>query len=136
MAEIIPTDRELDVLKVLWQRGDSTVRETCDALNEEGVDLAYTTVLSFMQIMERKGLVKHRKGGKAYKYYTKLERDTTFRTLARGFLDRVFDGAVDEYVYHVLDSQDLSTEELDRLEELIVARKSHSKRKTKKKGRR
>jgi len=135
VGEVIPTDRELEVLKVLWQRGDATVREICDALNEEGVDLAYTTVLSFMQIMERKKLVGHHKVGKAYKYSPKLQRDTTFRELARCFLEKVFDGAVEEYVLHVLDSQELSVEELDRLEELIVSAKSRSKRKAKK-GRR
>ncbi len=101
----------------------------------EGVDLAYTTVLSFMQIMEKKRLVGHRKAGKAYTYFPMLQRDTTFRELARGFLDKVFDGAVDEYVLHALDSRDSSAEELNRLEELILSAKSRLKRKARKRGR-
>ena len=57
MAEIQPTERELEALKVLWERREATVRDLCDALNERGAELAYTTVLSLLQVMEQKGLV-------------------------------------------------------------------------------
>ncbi len=132
MTDLIPTDRELEVLKILWQQESATVREISDALNEEGVDLAYTTVLSFMQIMERKGLVRHKKVGKAYLYFPKLQREKTFRQLAVGFLDKVFDGAMDQYMIHALESRRLSTEQLERLEEMIAQVKDRSERKTKK----
>ncbi|MCL4853423.1 MAG: BlaI/MecI/CopY family transcriptional regulator [Bryobacteraceae bacterium] len=134
MTEYSPTDRELEVLKVLWERGDCTVREVCDTLNSTGAELAYTTVLTIMQIMERKGLLGHKKVGKAYIYSAELSRDRTFRQLAGGFLDKVFDGAVDQYLLHAMESRRLSTEQLERLEEMIAAAKRRSKRGSTRKG--
>ncbi len=119
MADTSPTERELEALKVLWQRGEATVREVCDALNTGGEPLAYTTVLSLFQVMEQKGLVTHRKQGKAYVYRAVAERKPTFRQLAGGFLERVFDGAVDEYLVHAIEGKPLSADELDQLEAMI-----------------
>src|ERR1043166_4684305 len=107
MGESQPTDRELEALKILWQRGEATVRDLADALNAAGAGLAYTTVLSLLQVMEQKDLVAHRREGKAYVYIPKIERAQTVRDLAAGFLDRVFDGAVDEYLVHALESRKL-----------------------------
>ena len=58
MGDMQPTDRELEALKVLWERREATVRDVCDALNARGAGLAYTTVLSLLQVMEQKGLVR------------------------------------------------------------------------------
>jgi predicted transcriptional regulator len=122
-----PTDRELEALKVLWQRGEATVREIYDRINEGGT-LAYTTVLTLLQVMEQKGLVGHRRRGKTYAYFAKAERDDTFRAMAGGFLDRVFDGAVDEYLVHALHSRRLGADELERLEKMIAEAKSREKK--------
>lgn len=116
-----PTDRELEALKVLWDRGEATVRDICDAMNARGAELAYTTVLSLLQVMEQKGLVSHRRDGKAYIYLPLVDRDQTFRTMAGGFLERVFDGAVDEYLVHALESRPLKPEQLDELQAMIDA---------------
>ena len=116
-----PTDRELDALKVLWDRGEATVRDVADAMNSRGADLAYTTVLSLLQVMEQKGLVSHRRDGKAYVYLPLIERESTFRQIAGGFLERVFDGAVDEYLVHALESRALNPEQLDELQAMIDA---------------
>jgi BlaI family penicillinase repressor len=134
VAELVPTDRELTVLKILWRQRSATVREICDALEEEGVELAYTTVLTFMQIMEKKGLVGHKRVGKAYAYFPKLQRDRTFQKLAGRFLDKVFDGAMDEYLLHALQSRQLSFEALERLEKVFAAAKGRSKRRYEKGG--
>ena len=121
MTDPTPTDRELEALKVLWNREEATVREIADAMNSAGGDeLAYTTVLSLLQVMEQKGLVDHRRLGKAYVYVPRIERQSTFRHLARSFLEKVFDGAVDEYLVHALDSKRLSGAELDRLEAMLA----------------
>jgi predicted transcriptional regulator len=125
--EIIPTDRELEALKVLWRQGEATVREIYDQINAGG-SLAYTTVLSLLQVMEQKGLAGHRKEGKTYQYFAKIERESTYRTLAESFLDRVFEGAVDEYLVHALESRRPSLEELERLEKMIAEAKTRSKR--------
>ena len=77
----VPTDRELDALKVLWERGQATVREICDAINARGEELAYTTVLTVLQTMEQKGLVGHKRAGKAYVYFAQVERERRWPTL-------------------------------------------------------
>ncbi len=123
MAEVIPTERELQALKVLWQLGEATVREICDALDSQGDRLAYTTVLSLLQVMEQKGLVGHTALGKVYTYFPKVRREPTFRRLAKGFLETVFDGAMDEYVMRALESRRLSSDEIARLEQMIAAAK-------------
>ena len=116
-----PTDRELEALKVLWDRREATVRDVCDALNARGAELAYTTVLSLLQVMEQKGLVSHRRDGKAYVYLPLIERTQTFRQIAGGILERVFDGAVDEYLVHAHESRALKPQELDELQAMIDA---------------
>ena len=132
--DITPTDRELQALKVLWRHGEATVRDIYDRINHSGAKLAYTTVLSLLQVMEQKGLVGHRQDGKAYMYFAQVRRDFTFRQLAGGFLEKVFDGAMDEYLVHALQSRRPSDEELDRLEKMIDEAKATSK-KRKQKGR-
>jgi len=125
MADNYPTDRELEALKVLWDKGEATVRQVFNQLNTTDEPLAYTTVLSLMQVMEQKGLVSHRQEGKAYIYLPKVEQKKTYRQLAGGFLERVFDGALDEYLVHAIGGKKLSAKELDQLEAMIEsARKS------------
>lgn len=129
MPHVTPTERELDILKILWQEGRATVRTVWQRLRQADRDLAYTTVLSLLQTMEKKGLVGHESSGKAYHYFAKTARSETIGGLARRFLDRVCDGAMDEYLVHALQSRRVSLEELERLEEMIAeAKKRHSRR--------
>lgn len=134
MSEMTPTGRELQILKVLWERSEATVRDLWKVLSETDAELAYTTVLSLMQIMESKGLIQHRSEGKAYVYSAVVRKDNTLRTLATGFLQRVFDGAVDEYLVHALSGRKPSDEELDRLEQMIVAARTKRPGKNRKAG--
>ena len=127
MPDLIPTDRELEALKILWQQGPTAVGDLCEALKKQGADLAYTTVLSLLQVMEQKGLVGHRQSGKAYAYFARVEREGTFRLLARGFLHKVFDGALDEYLVHALRSRVTTQDELDRLSEAIADARTRSR---------
>lgn len=129
MATPAPTDRELHALKTLWTLGEASVRQMWRTLDPGDGTLPYTTVLSLMQAMEQKGLIGHRAEGKTYLYFARVERRGVFRQLAAGFLERVFDGAVDEYLVHALDSRRPSAEELDRLEQMIAAAKARSRRK-------
>ena len=88
MADETPTDRELEALKILWDRSEMTVRDLADAMNAgvpKSEQLAYTTVLSLLQVMEQKGLVEHRREGKAYVYMPRVERQSTIRRLAGSF---------------------------------------------------
>jgi predicted transcriptional regulator len=93
-----------------------------------GDELAYTTVLSLLQVMEQKGLVGHRREGKAYVYLPRAERQSTIRRLASSFLQKVFDGAVDEYLVHALESKRLSASELDQLEAMLAAARERSEK--------
>jgi BlaI family penicillinase repressor len=129
MTDIQPTDRELEALKVLWDKGEATVRDICDALNTGGEELAYTTVLSLLQVMEHKGLVTHRSLGKAYIYLPAIERETTLRQLATGFLDRVFDGALDQYLVAALGKRKISTNEIEQLEKMLAEQRQKNPKK-------
>jgi predicted transcriptional regulator len=124
-----PTERELDALKILWTDGRATVRAIWDRLRERDPALAYTSVLSLLQSMEQKGLVRHEEKGRAYEYLPCTPRDETVQSLARGFLDRVFDGAVDEFVAHTLAGSPPSAETLERLEKLLAEAKRKAARK-------
>jgi predicted transcriptional regulator len=139
MPALAPTDRELEALKVLWERGEATVRDLADAMNasakKQGGDLlAYTTVLSLLQVMEQKKLVDHRREGKAYVYVPLVEQQSTFRQLAGGFLEKVFDGAVSEYLVHALESKRLSAAELDELDAMLAAARQRTAKRGRKGG--
>lgn len=131
MSDPKPTERELDLLKILWQRERATVREIFDELHLHDTQLAYTTVLTLMQNMERKGLVGHEQQGKAYLYFATVKREGTFRDLAGSFLERVFDGAVSDYVVRAMESQPPTAKELDEIDAVIA---EHRKRLDQRKG--
>ncbi len=128
MGDIVPTDRELEALKILWAREPSTVGEICEEMRTQGSQLAYTTVLSLLQVMEQKGLVGHRQTGKIYHYFPRVEREPTFRKLSAGFLRKVFDGALDEYLVHALRSRTPTEDELDRLSQAIAQARARSEK--------
>lgn len=135
-----PTGRELEALKVLWERGEATVRDLADAMNTGAKlagdeELAYTTVLSLLQVMEQKSLVAHRREGKAYVYMPRAERQSTVRRMASTFLEKVFDGAVDEYLVHALESKQLSADEIDQLEAMLASARQRSEKRRPKGGR-
>jgi predicted transcriptional regulator len=136
---VSPTERELEALKVLWHRREATVRDIADAMNAVAQttadELAYTTVLSLLQVMEQKGLVDHRRDGKAYVYFPLVERRSTFRQLAGDFLDKVFDGALGEYLVHALESKRLSEAELAELEAMLAETRKKSEKQGRKGGR-
>ena len=128
MQPNLPTARELEALKVLWDQGSATVRDIHRAMSESD-DLAYTTVLSLVQTMEKKGLVgRESQGrGKTHAYFPNVPADNTLRNLAGNFLDKVFDGAVSQYLVRALEAHQPSATELDELEAMIVqARKRAS----------
>lgn len=126
---MLPTNRELEALKVLWKQERATVRDVHEALAEDE-ELAYTTTLSLMQTMERKGLVRRETQGrgKTATYFAAVQPDSTLRGLAGNFLDKVFDGAVSQYLVRALEAQSPSAEELEELEQMIAAAKRRQTR--------
>jgi len=114
-----PTGRELEILKVLWENGPSSVRVVYRQLLDqqpEGEDLAYNTVQTLLRIMETKGLVTHAQEGRAFVYSARYSRDQS----AARFLDRVFDGAASQLVASLLQSERIPPEELERMQSLIA----------------
>ena len=114
------TDRELEILKVLWARGKASVRDVQEDLNKTAGPVAYSTVQTLLNIMEdKKGLVKHVVEGRTFIYVPKKSSDRTIHELTKRFVDRVFDGAVDRMMVALIDSKTPSAEEFDRLRAMI-----------------
>lgn len=98
------TDRQLDVMNILWDRGSATVREAKEDFPD---DLAYTSVLTVFQTLEDNGHVRHEKEGKAYRYYPTVSREEAARRAVDYLLTRLFRDAGDEMIAAVVESADL-----------------------------
>jgi predicted transcriptional regulator len=113
-----PTASELEILRVLWARGPSTVREVYDSLNEKKV-MGYTSVLKFLQIMTVKGTVRRNETQRAHVYEACLPAEQTKRQLAGDMLQRVFEGSASELMMHALAGRRASREEIGELRRLL-----------------
>jgi predicted transcriptional regulator len=114
------TDRELEIMKVLWVRERASVREVQEDLNRTAGPVAYSTVQTLLNIMEeKKGLVRHIVEGRTFVYIPKKSSERTIRELTKRFVDRVFDGALDRVMVALLGSKSPTPEELDRLRAMI-----------------
>jgi predicted transcriptional regulator len=120
-----PTPRELEMLKVLWERGPSSVRDVHRVLQVREPDLAYNTVQTLLRIMADKGLVSHEAQGRTFIYTAHFTRDDS----AARFLERVFDGAAEQLVSSLLQGERISPEELERIHGLIAAARRRQARK-------
>jgi len=115
-----PTDAELEILRVLWQRGASTVRDVFDALSKTK-PIGYTTVLKFMQIMAEKGLVRRDEEQRAHVYSAMVPQVETQRQMVRDLLRRAFDDSASQLVMQALASKKTSPEELAEIRRLLAA---------------
>ena len=113
-----PTDSELAILRVLWERGPSTVRDVYDQLNEEGTT-GYTTVLKLMQIMTEKGLVVRDERQRAHVYEARDGEQKTQRQLLTDLADRAFGGSAAKLVMQALSGRKTSAEELQSIREML-----------------
>ena len=113
-----PTVSELEILRVLWARGPSTVREVHEAMSEKKA-LGYTTVLKLLQIMTAKGTVRRNEEQRAHVYEACQPAEETKRQLVGDVLQRVFEGSASELMIHALEGRRTSKEELDELRRLL-----------------
>ena len=113
------TDRELDVMSVLWDIGPATVADVRERIADE---LAYTTVLTVLRTLEQKGYVGHTEHGRAHRYKPLVKRDVAGRNALRRLVDKVFDGSPELLLTQLVSDENLSDEELRRLRRLLVER--------------
>jgi len=113
-----PTDVELEILKVLWERGPSTVREVRETILRQR-RVAHTTVLTMLQIMAGKGLVESDRSRRAHVYRAREGRPTVVRRFAHDLLNRVFEGSTPELVLYALQSKEATAEELREIRRVI-----------------
>jgi len=113
------TDRELDVMSVLWDIGPATVAEVRKRIPDQ---LAYTTVLTMLRTLEHKGYVSHTEEGRAHRYKPLVKREAAGRTALRRLVDKVFDGSPELLLTQLVSDKNLSDEELRRLRKLLAER--------------
>jgi predicted transcriptional regulator len=113
-----PTDAELAILNVLWERGPSTVRDVHDALSSQQVT-GYTTVLKLLQIMTEKGLVVRDEAQRAHIYEARYSEQKTQRQLLADLVDRAFGGSPAKLVVQALSGRKASAEELSAIRDLL-----------------
>lgn len=113
-----PTPAELEVLQLLWESEALTVRQVMDQLNQVR-PRAYTSVMSLLNVMSDKGLLKREPDGRAYRYRVADSKEKTLGNLVEDLVSRAFEGSHTALVAHLLEEADPSPEELDELTRLI-----------------
>jgi predicted transcriptional regulator len=113
-----PTDAELEILRVLWERGPSTVRQVHESLSSAR-ETGYTTTLKLMQIMADKGLVTRDESSRTHVYTPRASQETTQRQLVNDLVQRAFGGSAAELVLRALATHETSADELDEIRRLI-----------------
>ena len=112
------TPQELEIMKLVWQRGEATVRDVYEALLERR-KIAYTTVMTMMRVLERKGHLKTRREVRAYVYRPARPERQVVRSMVREFVDRVFNGSARPLLVHLVEDRRLSKQEIEELERLV-----------------
>lgn len=113
------TPRELDVMSILWERGEATVKDVRESL---GDDLAYTSVLSQLQLLESKGHVAHRRDGRAYRYRPLTPAHEAGETALGRVLDRLYQNSPVKLLAQLVETSDVSEDELEEMRRLIDER--------------
>jgi BlaI family transcriptional regulator, penicillinase repressor len=113
------TDRELDLMAVLWDLGPSTAAEVRGAMADQGVDLAYNTVLTLLRILEGKGHVDHQEEGRAHRFRAAVKREEAKASALTSTLDRMFGGSAEALVVELVQRPGVSKKDLKRLRRII-----------------
>jgi BlaI family penicillinase repressor len=127
-AKSVPTDQELEILKVIWEIGPSTVREVHQELLKHR-KIAYTTVLTMMGILERKGHLKKTAGERAYLYRSAKPQSQVTAGMVKEFVNRVFNGSTKPLLVHLVEDRGVSPEEIAELQTLVERTKVEGRRK-------
>jgi predicted transcriptional regulator len=114
--DILLTDREADIMQVLWTRGPSTVAEVQAALADE---LAYTTVLSMLRTLEQKSHVGYEAEGRTHRYFATIERQAARKSALQHLKSKLFDGSSELLLTQLVSDQKLSKQQIGRLRKLL-----------------
>jgi BlaI family penicillinase repressor len=117
------TAQELEIMKVIWRSGASTVRDVYQVLLEHR-KIAYTTVMTMMNILEQKGYLKKAQQDRAYVYQATKPQKQVIRGMVREFVDRVFNGSAEPLLLHLVEDSRLSKTDLEEIRRMIEAKKS------------
>jgi len=110
------TDRELDIMSVIWRHGSGSVAEIKESLGEP---VAYTTVLKILQILEKKGAVRHEAEGRAYRYFPVVQPQQAGRSALSKILDKVFGGSAELLLTQLVSDRSIPPPELARMRKLL-----------------
>ena len=119
-AKTVLTDQELEIMKIVWDMERATVRDVYEKLLERR-RIAYTTVMTLMNILETKGHLKKSSSDRAYVYRPTRSKQQVIRGMVREFIDRVFNGSAEPLLLHLVEDEALSAKDLDEM--LRLARK-------------
>lgn len=122
VKKAVPTDQELEILKVVWQRGQATVREVYRDLAAQR-KIAYTTVLTMMGILEQKGHLKKTAGERAYIYSPTRPQQQVVGSMVKEFVHRVFNGSARPLLVHLMEDPEIRADELAEIEKLLKDRR-------------
>jgi len=112
------TEQELEIMKIVWELERATVRDVYEALRERR-KIAYTTVMTMMNILEEKKYLKKRAGERAYVYQATRPRRQVIKGMVREFVDRVFNGSAEPLLVHLIQDRRLSQKELEKIARTI-----------------
>lgn len=110
------TDRELDIMSVLWRRDSGSVAEVREAL---GTEVGYTTVLKLLQILEEKGAVRHEAEGRAYRYFPLVQPEAAGDSALSRILDKIFGGSAELLLTQLVSDREIDADELARMKKLL-----------------
>ena len=113
------TNREADVMQVLWDQGPSVVAEVRARLAD---DLAYTTVLTILRTLEAKGYVRHSEEGRGHRYAAKVQQQAARKNALKHLTDKLFKGSAELLFTHLVSDQKLTAEQIERMRELLAER--------------
>lgn len=122
--DISLTDREADVMQVLWDHGPSVVAEVRARLSD---DLAYTTVLTILRTLEAKGYVRHEEEGRGHRYIAAVQPQAARKSALKHLTDKLFKGSSELLFAHLVSDQKLTPEQLRRMRELLVEKEPQTK---------
>jgi predicted transcriptional regulator len=117
------TEQELEIMKIVWELGEATVRQVYERLLETR-DIAYTTVMTMMQVLERKGRLKKIQGEKAHIYRPSEAKQRVLGGMVQEFVNRVFNGSAEPLLLHLMEDNKLTAADIDRLRKALKEKKS------------